>query len=165
MVIEQVPVELINPAAYNPRKSLTPGDAQYDALAGSIREFGFVEPLVWNRRTGNLVGGHQRLKVLLALGLTSVDCSVVDLPPDREKLLNLALNKVQGGWDFSALAALLEEVMAQGIDLALTGFGIEEAERLLEAHKQEQGALAAEAEHSKKVKEYQCPSCGHEWSV
>jgi len=57
-----------------------------------------VEPVIWNQKTGNVVGGHQRLKVLLDLGQTEIDCVVVDLDPQREKALNLALNKIQGEW-------------------------------------------------------------------
>jgi len=58
----------LNPAAYNPRRDLKPGDKDYEKLKRSIEEFGFVEPVVWNRRTGFVVGGHQRLKVLLDMG-------------------------------------------------------------------------------------------------
>lgn len=53
-------------APYNPRLDLKPGDPEYDKLAKVIGEFDLVEPLVWNKRTGNLVGGHQRLKILKA---------------------------------------------------------------------------------------------------
>ena len=59
MHIESIPIERINPAAYNPRIDLRPGDPDYDRLQRSMEEFGFVEPLVWNRRTGNLVGGQK----------------------------------------------------------------------------------------------------------
>lgn len=48
-------------------------------------EFDLVEPLVWNKRTGNLVGGHQRLKILKEQGRTEVEVSVVDLSPIKEK--------------------------------------------------------------------------------
>ncbi|MHC5035376.1 MAG: hypothetical protein ACYTFZ_10105, partial [Planctomycetota bacterium] len=100
MEIRSVPISRLNPAPYNPRKDLRPGDPEYEAIKRSILEFGCVDPLVWNRRTGNLVGGHQRLKVLQNdLGAEEADVSVVDLPPEREKALNVALNKIQGDWD------------------------------------------------------------------
>ena len=54
MQVECIPIKRIKPAAYNPRVDLKPGDADYDKLKRSMDEFGFVEPLVWNRRTGNL---------------------------------------------------------------------------------------------------------------
>lgn len=64
MDIRKVPVGQLNPAPYNPRRDLQPGDPAYEKLSRSINEFGCVEPIVWNERTGNVVGGHQRLKVL-----------------------------------------------------------------------------------------------------
>jgi DNA modification methylase len=118
---------------------LQPGDADYEKVRRSLDEFGCVEPLVWNRRTGNLVGGHQRLKVLLAQGQTEVEVSVVDLSPEKEKALNLALNKAEGRWDEAKLAALLDELVKfPDFDVALTGFDPPEVEELL-------ARLAAEA--------------------
>ena len=60
MQVEVINIREISPAFYNPRKDLKPGDPEYAKLLRSIDEFGCVEPLVWNKRTGNLVGGHQR---------------------------------------------------------------------------------------------------------
>jgi ParB-like chromosome segregation protein Spo0J len=65
-------------------------------LLKSIDEFDCVEPLVWNCRSGNLVGGHQRLKILKARGDKHILCSIVDLSPEKEKALNIALNKIEG---------------------------------------------------------------------
>jgi len=64
MEILNIAIKDINPAPYNPRKDLRPGDPEYENIKQSILEFDMVEPLVWNKQTGNLVGGHQRLKVL-----------------------------------------------------------------------------------------------------
>ena len=69
MKIQKIALSRVNAAAYNPRKDLRPEDPEYKKLLRSIDEFGFVEPLIWNRRTSNLVGGHQRLKILLAKGI------------------------------------------------------------------------------------------------
>ena len=96
MQIERISIDRINPAPYNPRVDLRPGDPDYQRLSKSIETFGCVEPLIWNRRSGNLVGGHQRLKILRARGDTEADVSVVDLPPAKEKALNVALNKISG---------------------------------------------------------------------
>ena len=68
MQVSKIPISQLNPATYNPRKDLKPGDPEYNKLKRSIQEFGYVEPIVWNKRTGNIVGGHQRYKVLTALG-------------------------------------------------------------------------------------------------
>ena len=75
MKIITLPVSDLHPADYNPRKDLAPGDKQYEKLARSIETFGYVEPIVWNRTTGNIVGGHQRLKVLVQNGYTEVQRS------------------------------------------------------------------------------------------
>ena len=77
MLIEKINVSLLQPAAYNPRVELKPGDKEYEKLKKSIQEFGFVEPVIWNKSTGNVVGGHQRLSVLRDLGYKEVDCVVV----------------------------------------------------------------------------------------
>ena len=108
-------------------------DPQYDKLKKSIEEFGYVDPLIWNKRTGNLVGGHQRFKILKSSGITEVEVSVVDLDIDREKALNLALNKISGGWDESKLTVLLQELDESDIGIELTGFDESEFEDLIES--------------------------------
>lgn len=129
MEIVVVPVSEINPAPYNPRKDLQRGDPEYVKIERSLSEFDLVEPLVWNRRTGNLVGGHQRLKVLVDKGRTEVEVSVVDLSLEREKQLNLALNNVQGEWDNLKLQNLLLELEEVGVDLSVTGFDLHVVEQ------------------------------------
>jgi len=131
--IRTVQIGKIKPAAYNPRKDLQPGDMEYEKLLKSIGEFDCVEPLVWNRRTGNLVGGHQRFKILVARGDTEVLCSVVNLSLEREKVLNLALNKISGDWDNEKLATVLDELTRlPDFDLGLTGFDLPEASELID---------------------------------
>ena len=136
MTIERVPVSKLNPAPYNPRKNLKPGDPEYQKLKRSIKDFGYVDPLVWNKRTGTLIGGHQRLKVLInEHGAMEVDVSVVDLDETAEKALNLALNKIAGAWDDPALAKLLLELKNdEAGHLACTGFDEDEVERILSGY-------------------------------
>lgn len=64
MRIERKRIDELRPALYNPRKDLRPGDLDYEKLKHSLSEYGCVEPVIWNERTGHIVGGHQRLKVL-----------------------------------------------------------------------------------------------------
>jgi ParB-like chromosome segregation protein Spo0J len=90
-----------------------------------------VEPLVWNKQTGNLVGGHQRLKVLKEQGVKEVEVSVVDLSETKEKALNIALNKVQGDWDLPKLKDLLQEIDTGEFDIGITGFDEQELEQLM----------------------------------
>ncbi len=120
------------PAPYNPRVDLRPGDPDYEKLKRSIQEFGLVEPVVWNKRTGHVVGGHQRLKILRELGYKEVEVSVVDLDEKREKLLNVALNKIEGDWDNFKLKELLQELEFGGADIELTGFDEDEIDKLFQ---------------------------------
>ncbi|UYV13438.1 MAG: hypothetical protein NCW75_03930 [Phycisphaera sp.] len=129
MNMKSITIESINPAPYNPREDLQPEDPRFQKLQQSVEEFG----LVWNSQTGNLVGGHQRLKVLIANGETQDPVVVVDLTPDKEKALNLALNKIQGGWDDTKLAELLDGLIdSEEVDLDLTGFEVDEAQDLID---------------------------------
>ncbi|MFZ5591719.1 MAG: site-specific DNA-methyltransferase [Bacillota bacterium] len=130
MDIQKIPLSKIKAAKYNPRKNLKPGDAEYEKLKRSIEEFGYVEPVIWNKRTGNIVGGHQRYKILNALGYTEIDCVVVDMDEKREKALNVALNKIQGEFDIPLLTDLLKDLDADGFDVLLTGFDAAELDEL-----------------------------------
>jgi DNA modification methylase len=133
MIIRKISISRINPASYNPRRDLQPGDPEYQKLLKSLDEFDCVEPLVWNRRTGNLVGGHQRFKILSARGDLEVLCSVVDLSPEKEKALNIALNKISGEWDDQRLAELLDELIKEtDFDFEVTGFELPEATKLID---------------------------------
>lgn len=132
MRIERISIERVNPAPYNPRKDLKPGDAEFEHLRRSIEIFDSVEPLVWNQRSGNLVGGHQRLKVLKLRGDTSVEVSVVDLDDSHEKALNIALNKISGEWDTPKLKELLVDLDNGSFDLNLTGFDEGELKDLID---------------------------------
>lgn len=118
------------PADYNPRKDLKPGDPEYEKLRRSIEEFGYVEPIIVNDATGHVVGGHQRIKVLRELGLDEVECVIVSLTPEREKALNIALNRISGEWDREKLALLITELQGSDLDVGLTGFDAGELEDL-----------------------------------
>lgn len=131
MLMKPMPISELKPADYNPRKDLQPGDAEYEKLKRSLTEFGYVEPVIWNSTTGNIVGGHQRLKVLEDLGHTDVDVIVVELDETREKALNIALNKISGEWDNDRLALLIADLDASDFDAELTGFDDAEIQQLI----------------------------------
>ena len=122
MNIEKKNVKDLLPADYNPRKDLKPGDVEYEKLKRSIEQFGYVEPVIWNKTTGRVVGGHQRLKVLIDMGITEVECVVVELDEEKEKALNIALNKISGDWDKDKLALLIADLQGADFDVSLTGF-------------------------------------------
>ena len=160
MIIQKIPISKINPAPYNQRLDLKPGDTEYEKIKRSIVEFDLVEPLVVNKRTGNLVGGHQRLKVLKELGKTEVEAVIVDLPESREKALNVALNKAQGEWDLPKLKDLLQEIDTGEFDIGITGFDVDEIEDLMTQffNPDEQKEFDENIETTNK-----CPKCGYEW--
>ncbi|MDD5670045.1 MAG: DNA modification methylase [Candidatus Omnitrophica bacterium] len=134
MEIKSIPISKINPAPYNPRADLQPGDPEYEKLKRSMESFGYVEPLVWNERTETLVSGHQRLKILKEQSVKTVQVSVVDLPVEKEKALNVALNKIEGRWNDDLLLNLLQELEAvPDFDVALTGFDPPEISSLMDA--------------------------------
>jgi DNA modification methylase len=122
MQIEKLKTELLIPADYNPRKDLKPGDQEYEKLKRSIEQFGYVEPVIWNKTTSHVVGGHQRLKVLLDMGITEVECVVIEMNEEKEKALNIALNKINGDWDKDKLMLLITDLQGADFDVSLTGF-------------------------------------------
>lgn len=130
MEIRTLKAAQLKAADYNPRRDLQPEDAEYKKLRRSIEEFGYVEPIIWNKRTGNVTGGHQRLKVLLEQGLENIDCVVIDLCERDEKILNVLFNKVKGRWDIVKLADLLQE-LDEADKMELTGFEDWELQSLL----------------------------------
>jgi hypothetical protein len=95
----------IKNAPYNPRKIKK---KNRENLASGLEEFGLLEPLVWNKRTGNLVGGHQRLKIIDDAAENNdfeLGVSVVDLDERDEAKANILLNNpaAQGAFDFPKL--------------------------------------------------------------
>jgi DNA modification methylase len=123
-------IDELNPAEYNPRKRLKPGDTEYESLKRSIEVFGYVDPIIINA-DGTVIGGHQRLNVLLDLGYSEADVAVVDLNKSDEKALNIALNKIAGEWDTEKLSALLSELNVEGYFMENTGFQRDELQDLI----------------------------------
>jgi len=116
-------MDKLKPAKYNPRKDLKPGDPAYEKIKRSLDDFGYVDPVIWNEVTGNIISGHQRQKILKAQGATEIDCVVVHIEnPQDEKAMNIALNKAVGEWEPVALADLLSDLQTSGYDLDATGF-------------------------------------------
>jgi DNA modification methylase len=128
MELHKISISKLNRATYNPRKKLTPSDPEYMSLRRSIEEFGLVDPLIVNQDM-TLIGGHQRLTVLKALGFKDADCVVLDLDKNAEKALNVALNKIAGSWDLDLLKDILGSM--DDFHLALTGFSVAELDSIL----------------------------------
>jgi DNA modification methylase len=101
MIIEKKKISDLIPAPYNPRQSTA---KQEKHLKESLEKFGLVEPIIFNKQTGYIVGGHFRVRELKKLGIKEIECVIVDLNEENEKELNIRLNANTGGWDWDTLA-------------------------------------------------------------
>ena len=129
LAVEEVAIGLLRPDPANPRRI---SEEELDALERSLRQFGFVQPVLARRDDGIVIGGHQRLVAARRLGLTAVPVIWLDLGPEQARLLGLALNKISGSWDDALLARLLADLQATpDLDLSLSGFGEDEVKELL----------------------------------
>lgn len=108
-------------AEYNPRFI---GDNEKRKLKAGLKKHGMVTPITWNKRTGHIVGGHQRLSLLDSLAGTkdyNIDVAAIDVDETKETEINILLNnpEAQGTWDFEKLGGLLK---MPTLDLAGAGF-------------------------------------------
>jgi len=132
--IETLPLSQLQPAALHPR---TMPDAEREKLRRSIETYGCVELIIWNRRSGQVVSGRQRLDVLQALGENETRCVVVDLDDDNERALALAMNKIGGAFDEAKLLEAMAAFSAD-FDATLSGFDMAEIRELMTAEIQPQ---------------------------
>lgn len=111
--ITKVKISKLNPAPYNPRKW---SDEAIKQLTESIQEFGLVDPVLVNSsdaRQDVVIGGHFRLKVARDLGIKEVPVVYIDVPDiEREKELNIRLNKNLGDWDYEMLSEFDETLLS-----------------------------------------------------
>lgn len=125
--IQNIKIEELNPAPYNPRKW---SEDAIDQLTESIRKFGMVDPILVNgspERKNVVIGGHFRLKVAKDLGYSEIPVVYIDLPDiDREKELNLRLNKNLGEWDYGLLAEFEQSILTD------IGFSSEELDDIFD---------------------------------
>jgi DNA modification methylase len=129
ITVVEVPIDDLRPDPANPRRI---SDDELDALERSLRQFGFVQPVLARREDGTVIGGHQRLVAARRLGMTSVPVTWLDVTVEQARLLGLALNKISGSWDDALLARLLADLQATpDLDLTLSGFGEDEVKELL----------------------------------
>lgn len=113
-----VAVELLKFHPRNPRTHAEPGSPIWEILKRSIGHV-YFEPLVWNRRNGYLISGHFRLKVMIEMGYTHVDVSVVDVDEATHYAMMIAANRLLGEWEKEMLTALATDINAAGLDAAL----------------------------------------------
>lgn len=166
MKLEKLKIIDLKIAEYNPRKELTEKDKEYQKIKNSISEFGYVTPIIVNADM-TVISGHQRLKVLKDLKYEDIDCIVVDFDKNKEKLLNIALNKISGEWDYQKLESIFNELENSNMDLTITGFEEKEINKLI---KETEEIMSDNAEidlngFEDDKFECKCPKCGFVFDV
>lgn len=189
--IEAVEIVDIVGASYNPRSI---SDAELRKLMRSIETFGFVEPVIVNKRTpekgwsvtakdaeGNkkyqpeelqatIVGGHQRVKAALSLGWERVPVVWVDLNEVEEVSLNIALNKIQGVWNEEKLVEAFDIIRNNNdfpdFDPEVSGFELTDMDALIETFSIDppEDFPDVDSDQVERETDYKCPSCGYMWS-
>lgn len=120
MKIHKVPINSLISPEWNPRQI---SDEELTKLETSLKEFGYIEPIIVNDVNNHIVGGNQRCKALKQLGYDEVDVVYVHIEDlEKEKACNVALNKISGDWDNDKLRVVLEEIELSPFDISLTGF-------------------------------------------
>jgi len=112
---DEILLSEVNTAEYNPRVI---SDKDLESLKESLKKFGCLRPLLINKETNILISGHQTLKAAQEIGFRKLPYIILDLNEKDEKKLNLALNKIQGDWDYDKL----NKILSSFIDLKHTGF-------------------------------------------
>lgn len=167
MEIQKVKIKELNSPEWNPRR-ITENEKK--KLMNSLETFGYIDPIIVNKHNMNIVGGNQRYHAMRELGWDEVDVVFIDEPNlDKEKAMNIALNKISGEWDMEKLVEITDELkLNEFVDVDLTGF--EEAE--LDEIKLKSGLVYKEDDFSEediesmyeepKTKKIICPNCGYE---
>lgn len=144
-------LEELHPYRNNPRKN----DSAVDAVASSIKEFGFKVPIIIDR-DGMIVAGHTRYKAAQKLKLKELPCVVADdLTDEQVKAFRIADNKVGelAEWDFGVLDIELGDIT--DIDMERFGFRLSADE--------DAQALELDDVSTNQTKIYKCPKCGFEF--
>lgn len=121
MEIRKVPISLLNAAPYNPRKDLQPGDPEYQKIARSIEKYGCVEPIIWNEKTGNVIGGHQRVVKYGFIGqIFATACIMITgVFPATDAVMDNAYQTLLGqNWIF-VIGSLSAYLVSQSWDVAV----------------------------------------------
>jgi ParB-like chromosome segregation protein Spo0J len=118
MIIKKINIKSIKEAKSNPREI---DERSLENLKNSIKEFGYIQPIIWNKRSSCIISGHQRFKILKEEGAKEIEVVEVDLDEKKEKAALIALNKISGTWNYDLLGPLLKE-LDKGDMLDLTGF-------------------------------------------
>lgn len=120
---------------HDPANVRTHDERNLSAIAGSLKQFGQVEPLVVEKGTGKVIGGNGRMEAMRVLGWTHADVVEVDLSPTMATALGIALNRTAelATWDYGGLADLFRSLQAEDFDLGSIGWAEHELAPLLAA--------------------------------
>lgn len=175
ITIEHWPRKKLKTPAYNPR-AIT--DSNRDALAESLTRFGYVEPIVVNRKTDNVISGNTRLELLDEQGVTGLDVVVVEMDEADEQALNVTLNNehVRGYFVADALQAVLSSISGEYTPIELEALNLDfiQAPQIMDMDEPPTAGTRTEPEEGqetmrplaaggKSVLMNKCPSCGHTW--
>jgi hypothetical protein len=159
----------LKPNPSNPRKITDP---KLKMLKKSLEAFGDLSGIIFNRRSGHVVGGHQRLKVIpqdtevtmtgtdtgkFMVGQDTFSIRFVDWDEMTEKAANIAANQHGGEFDIPGLIEWVNELNMSNVDLDLLGFDQKELDGLLNMEIKVEEADIPMKQPNK------CPACGHEW--
>lgn len=132
-MLVRVKITELLPAEYNPRKPMD--HATRHKLKLSLQEFGMVDPIIANShptRKNIVIGGHQRLTVAQELGWEEVPVLYVPIEDiEKEKKLNINLNKISGAWDLNKLIQFNPDLLAAG------GFNVKEINSIFKKNDKE----------------------------
>lgn len=125
VVLETIPIQSLVVATYNPR---TIRREEFLNLKKSIETFGMIQPILVND-DNTVIGGHQRIQACQELSMTEVPCIKISVDKEREKALNVALNRIGGSFDEDKLRELLQTMEQETIQL--TGLSDKDLSQLL----------------------------------
>lgn len=158
-------IESLHPWAKNPRKNEGKPVAE---VAKSIQRFGFAAPIVARTSDRRIIAGHTRWKAAKKLGMTLVPVRFVDLDEDQAAALTLADNRLSEitPWDDDALADVLREIEAAGMDMDGLGWSTEEIDALINGvttGPSPEGAKELDPDDFNEFA-HNCPKCGFGWT-
>ena len=152
--VETIPLADIKPFEDNPR---TIKSKRFGALRASLTRFGYVDLIVWNKTTGNIVGGHQRYKILVEQGVREAKVIVVEMSEKEELAANLTLNNpnIEGDWD-DPIEELLSRIEQVGPEF-FTDANFGDLRKAVSNRAPEPG--------DDDSTDTECPCCSHRWEI
>jgi hypothetical protein len=159
--IQLVKFSDVKPNPENPRAI---DEVSLIGLRKSLERFGYVEPIIWNKRTGHIVGGHQRFLVLTRANVSEAQMVVVDMSPEEELVANITLNnpEIEGDWS-DEIVDLLHQVETNDTEL-FSSLNLDNLRTSLEG-----GHRDVYPEPEKEIKDgegdTECPCCHFRWNI